>query len=159
MLLSRRNRFWLGPLLALAMVFTIAGSPALAAACAMEPLGGIPSAIAAPASACDTMGSTDPCCCSSDALAATSDNGFAAAPRGALTRPGCECSLEAPTAPPAPDVKAAWVGVSTLVALLPRSAVALRLPDHGSCPVPETADGAPRRASRASGPSRAPPAR
>ena len=164
MTLLRRNRYWLALLTVLAMVFTIGGAPAFAMACGeihRSAKSSAPTA-SAPSQACHERTAAGRCCCGSRSQAAiasfTPSGHSEPGTASALSQPGCGCTIQTPSAPPASGLKAATLLLAQDLLFLPDSPVLLHLSAPAAWAYAVSANGPPRSPVRSSGPSRAPPA-
>ena len=155
----RQNRYSVALMLLLAMVFTIGGMPAQAAACAemgmqSPALPAAPALAVAPAATetCPATGIPGCGCCETAAPVAPSD-----APAATLGSPQCDCSVEAPSVPLAAVAKPVLFTIS--YALLPAVAgsMTLQFPSATAASVPSPADSPPQIPVAFSFPGRAPP--
>ena len=161
MALSRRNSYWLALLAVLTMVLTIGGAPAFAIACGEMSQ---PSTLASPAQShgCEEKAAAGHCCCAPSRQSVTGSSvqsGHAeTGATTALSLPGCDCAVQAPTATPPSGMKATTQLLAQELLFLPGSPLVLHLPVQAVWAYAVSANGPPRSPVRSSGPSRAPPA-
>lgn len=150
----RYKCIWPVWLVVLTVVSSIAGTPASANACGPDTQPAKQSH-AAPASGCEMMGTPGPCCCKHDSVSA-SVTGHSEG--STIAAPGCTCTIQSSSTPPA-DPARPRVSVSSNVALIATLYVLTALAGDSSASFSEPALTPPNTAYRATGPSRAPPAR
>ena len=155
MISLRHKQPWLTWLVALTLVVTGVLSPVQAFACAEQPASMAAVQPADHPMDCPDMGQEAACCCKPGERVANLGQELAGA---AVSSPGCDCSVEAPDAPPAPAVKASGLLLSLDVAVIRPTPVSVELPDFKVWEFAAPATGPPLGSFVSSGPSRAPPA-